>query len=378
MITSGTAPAQAPVAILGLLALFAAGGAGCLEDYVPPPSVASINAEQGLYDPEAGPLEMRFTAPLRASTLSVSIRLDRRDGAGRLCLPSAAGALPAGCRAPSEVVLGPCAVDPRRATRLAGSQVRYECDGGAIALDAEQQRIAFDPEQRLVPYQSYVVLVEPGLEDKLGRRRRIGSEVRFQVKGRFPLAPSDFMPGMFFAVFDIVEPVTAQVRFFLWFELKPSTGETRIFGASIKPNGPEVDRLTDRDPSHYHPEPNPPAGASLLASGQIAAAAEGRTLVIFPFPLSVAVPRVEAAGTELSGRIERAMFTGAPAGERDVIGGRMSAASVFLGDGPDRSPVGAGTGRFSMFRMTDAEAPPLSAILPRGRTEADVHGSFGE
>jgi hypothetical protein len=363
-----------------LLALLTGALSGCLDDYDPPPELASINVAQGLYDPETGPLEVKLSEAVDVDTLVVTLFLGRTDKELDLCL-AAEGPLPAGCAEEARPVVGPCPVVFANGRRDEDdpTTLRFACEGGTLVLPKENDRFQLETAQPLVPYERYVLRLESGLADVTGRARRTPLDVPFQVRSAVPCGPTGIESGFFFAVFDIEQPIAAQFHFVFWVQVKQETGEVRLYGADIDPKDTSIDSKVNRDfATSWIVDPHPPTGATILASGQLANIDGADVLVVFPFTLAVAVPRVEAPGTELQGRFLRRAVAGAPGGEREVIEGRLNGPAVFLGDGADRAAIGPGRGQALLFRLTPEEVPELAELLPMGVTVQDVAAPFGE
>lgn len=340
------------------------------EAYEAPPKIAAMTVTRGLYDPATGPFEVTLSAPVKLASVELTLRTDRRNLEGMTC---AAGV--DGCAAPSEVVLGPCKVEAAKAERVEGTdRVRYPCQGGAILTDASRTSVRLETVGNLVPYERYTLELAPGLEDDAGRVLHTGDLARFQVKGSYALAPTTFEKGMFFTIIDIDMPVRAQFQFAFWIDVKPETGEVRVFGTDIDPVDPTaIDPKTNRMPADWKTDPRPPTGTTIRASGQVTDSADGRLLIVYPFRLSVAVPRVEAPASEMSGRFDRAMPVGGPMEDRDVVRGALFTPAVTLGEGAEAAAVGEGRGTLTMYRMTSTEQYPLTSL---GFTDAELAHPF--
>jgi len=359
--------------------LLAALTAGCLADYDPPPELASINLEQGLFDPSRGPLKLALSEPVRLGTLNLALYLGRTNIEAVLCVKDDGGQLPPGCAEEAAPILGPCAANLRASEVTSDGGLRFTCPGGGFTVDANNAVLSLEPSLPLAPFERYALVLAPGLEDSAGRSRKTPLRVNFGVKSQIPCGPTDFQPGFFFTVFDIESPIASQFHFFFRIEVKATTGELNIFGADADPIDPAMtDQKIDRDARRWRADPMPGTGTTVEARGIVADVDGGRVMAVFPFTLDVAVPRVEAPGAELSGRFSMIEVPNAPAGPREVIAGRLSAPNVFLGAGAERAAVGPGRGTATIFRLRDDEAPPLASLLRAGRSIADVTAPFGE
>ena len=332
--------------------------AACGGTYDPPPELASVNVDGGLYDPAGGPLEVVLTEPVVTSTLAVSLVTARWSPERDLCVADGGGALPDGCREAAEVV------------------ARWPGDT-AISL-YERRSIRMDLADRLTPFSRYVVVLDAGLADDAGRARGVPLLVPFQVAGSFATAPTDFEEGMFFAVLEVIEPLPTRVHFFFWLAVDEATGRLRLFGTDADPADPSVKESdsTDLRPASWAADPSPPNGFSVEPTGQVAETAADRVVVLYPFDLEVPVPPVQVTDAEFRGTVRTAEIPDGPSGEREVIEGQLNSPKVLLGLTGEMLDMGPGRGQMMLFRLTDDEAPPLSAILPAGRSEADVEGAF--
>lgn len=354
-------------------ALLAAAGIGCLAPYDPPPAIASLSLDRGLYDPSRGPMRIELTDPVEPSSLEISLRLARRDIEGTLC---PAEGRPAGCREPARWVFGPCRPSAALAERE-GDGLRFPCDGGALLIDAEHRVIELDLDGKLVPYERYTLELGPGVRDETGRERRSPIEVDFDVAGGIPLAPTDFAEGTFFSVIETMAPVTGQFHFFFYVAVNPDTGQLLILGADADPADPSVDPKVNRDPRQWRPDTEPSTGVVLRATGQVAGAAESRALIVHPFRLELTAPPAVAEGTELRGSVRMA-DAGMPPAAREVVDGGMFAQNIFLGLGGERAELGSGQGTLTMFRLAPEETPPLESLLAPGTTVEDAFAGWGE
>lgn len=329
--------------------------------------------EAGVYDPERGPLEVTFTGPVDLATVNLSLFVDRRSREGELCVAADGAMLPTGCSMPAARTLGPCPLATSPSSRTDDGRVRFECAaGGAVIAKTDRTGLALELEGALVPFERYTIDIAPGLTSAAGADTGVATQARFSVKSDLPLAPTDLMPGMFFAVVDIFEPIPAQFQFWFWFAVKPETGELRLYAADADPVDMSVDPKVVRDPARWTPDPNPPRGVTLAASGQVSDQGGQRLVRIFPFQLLVTEPPVEAVGTEVSARITLGEFPGAPAMTREILEGTIQSPGVFLGLDSERAALGPGRGAIVMFRLTEAEQPPFASILATGVTEAQV------
>lgn len=369
--TAQSSSARARAAFLGLLASITLNVLGC-DTYVPPPEFEDANLINGEYDPAAGALSVAFNRPIAGETLQIELRLDRRSREGDLC-----GAVDAaiGCRREATRVLGPCVADGSKAERL-DDGARYTCEGGAIALDTAEKTLRLEPLARLIPYERYVLIVDAGLTDRDGRDRGSPLELIFQVKGDLPRAPTDFEQGMFWAVVETFEPLSAQFHFFFWLAVKQETGEIRAFAADADPVDPNEDPKVNRNPAEWTSDPNAPSGSALRASGQVADTQDGRVIRVYPFLLQVSVPPVDAVGAEVGARISMAELPNVPGGVREVIEGTLTAPEIFLGIGDERAALGPGRGTITLIRLREEETPSLESILPAGATLADIENAF--
>jgi hypothetical protein len=357
-----------------ILPLVLASSFSC-DAYDPPPKIADLGLDRGIFDPKDGPIRLQFSEPITVSTLSISIWLDRRSHEKDLCIPEGES-LPDGCSEEAVRIAGPCEANPANAIRdaQADGSVGFSCDDGIMLVSSDRRSATFEAVRGLIPFERYILELAPGLSDDLGRAQVGPIREPFQVKAEFELAPTDFPEGMFFTVFDIVEPVPIQFHFAFWFEVNSDTGEIKLFGADLDPNDPDVtDTLTDRDIANWHTDPNPPTGATIMTKGQIADGSDGRVLRIFPFQLTVTSPAIDAAGVELSGRFGRRAVEGAPPPEREVAEATIYSPRVSLGG---ESQLGEGRGTAFLFRLTEEETLPLAEILPEGMTVEDVRNSF--
>lgn len=351
----------------------------CFETYDAPPEVASINLEQGLYDPQSGPLRLNFTEPVDLKTLRVTLFLGRTNAEQDLCEPDQAGALPDGCTDEARAVVGPCATTLDKADPDSRDELRFLCDGGIVTVGPDNSSLSIEPAINLTPFERYILRIDTGLTDAGGRARSVPLDVIFQVKSNLPCEPIDFESGWFFTIFDIQEPISAQFHFVFWIQVNDQTGQIRAYGSDIDPNDATVDPDTNRDFTQWYIDPFPPTGATIVAEGQVAEIDGAVVLVVFPFTLSVIQPRVEAPGAELNGRATERAVTGTndpPGTTRQVIDGRLNGPAVFLGDGEGQMFLGAGAGGATFIRLNIAEAPDLRSILPKGVTVQDVVAPF--
>jgi len=345
-------------------------GLGC-ETYVAPPGIDHLSVEAGVYDPEGGPLSVKLTKPVDLATLSLSLFVDHRGTEGDLCLGMP---LPEGCSDDAALqVLGPCAPKTAMSDRTEDGRTRFLCAmGGAIIVSTDRTEVVLELEGKLVPFQRYTLDLASGLTSAEGANTAVPTQARFSVKSDIARGPTDFQPGMFFAVVDIFEPIPAQFQFWFWFAVKPETGQLAIYAADADPKDMSIDPKVNRIPADWVSDPVSDKGATLSAVGQIADIGGQRLIRFFPFHLLVIVPPVEAVATEVSARVSRGEFLGAPAIEREIIEGTMSSPAVFLGLDAERAALGPGRGAIALFRLTPEEAIPVSALLGRGVTEQDV------
>jgi hypothetical protein len=284
---------------------------------------------------------------------------------------------PEGCSETPPTLLGPCSADPARAEVIAGG-VRYQCEGGTFEIDAGATRLALFPLTSYAPYERYALRIAAGLTGTDGHARGVPLVAIFQAAGDLPLAPTDFEPGMFFAVIDTFEPIAAQFHFFFYLAVKPETGELRYFAVDADPIDPATDIRTNREPRDWKTDPLDGTGATLRAAGQVADGPDGRVIYINPFLLKVAVPPVEAVGTEVGARVRTATLAAIPGGARELIEGTMYSPAVFLGLDGERSDLGPGRGTALLFRMHPDEQPPLEDFLSPGVTVDEIVRPFGE
>ena len=343
------------------------------ETYVAPPRIQSLNVEAGIYDPARGPLEVKLSGAVDLATVSLDLFIDQRSREGELCVPDANGVLAEGCAGEALRVLGPCTPKSAPSERTDDQRTRFRCgSGGAIIAGAARDSLTLELDGRHTPFERYTVRLGVGLTGVEGADTGVPSEARFSVKSDVPLAPTDFAPGMFFAVVDIFEPIPAQFQFWFWIAVKPETGELRLYAADADPKDMSIDPKVNRDPVLWVADPGPPTGATLSAAGQVADVDGQRLLRIFPFRLLVTVPPVEAVSTEVNARVTQGEFPGAPPLTRDIIEGTMQSPGVFLGLDAERAALGAGRGSIALVRLTEAEQPPFASILEVGLTEDAV------
>ena len=343
------------------------------ETYEAPPKIQNINLVRDTYDRDSGPLRIEFEKPLDPSTVKLSVYLDRSNAEQDLCRPNGE-TMPDGCTLEAPIVAGPCERRPDLEFRLEDpTQGRaYSCEGATLIVSPDESTLQVELATALTPFERYVLVFEPGLTGADGRRSKNAIVRRFQAAGAFALAPIDFEPGMFFTVFDVDAPVKKQFHFFFYLTVNKATGQFQIFGADVDPNDDTVLPEVNRNPADWYTDPNPPTGAVISAQGQIGDTPSGRLVAVFPFFLKIIQPAVEAVDTELSGKLEVGLVPEAPQVEREIIQGSMFAARVYLGEGESRAELGAGSGRLTMFRLTEEEAPPVEALLPEGVRLEDV------
>ncbi|MFO0724422.1 MAG: hypothetical protein U1E65_11600 [Myxococcota bacterium] len=347
---------------------------GCLDAYVPPPGLAALDLSDGTFDPLKGALSVAIDGLIDPSTLDVSVLVERRGLEGDLCLAGAP--LPQGCAAEATPALLHCRADPAKAER-ADTGVRYPCqDGGALELALDNKTLRFLPITHFIPYERYVIHFEPGLSDQSGHRHGVAVELNFHVAGDLARAPTDFKPGVFFAIVDTQVPIPAQLQFWFYLAVRPETGEVRIFGADVDPKDMATDPKTNRIPNDWYLDPNPPTGSSIRASGQVAESTDGRILHVYPFHLQTVVPPVEVVGMELSGRFRVGRMPGGPSEDRELMEASMTAPQVYLGLDNERAALGAGRGVVTMMRLTSTETPSLPDMLPTGAPASDILEPF--
>lgn len=336
--------------------------AACGETYDPPPDVLSTNLVNGVFDLDSGALRVELTEPVDEETLRVRLLTGRYGTEQEVCLAGGDGRLPDGCGRAAELVAG---------------------DGDRVTVE-DQRVVLVDAADRLRPFGLYVLLIDAGLTDDAGRRRKVPIDLRFQVAGDFEQAPTDFEPGMFLARLEVEKPIGTKVHFFFWIAVAAETGLARIWGCDADPKDPDVREMTSTDlhPDVWDPLPGPPGGYPIVAEGQVADTEQGRVVVLFPFDLITTGPAVT---------IEQAEFQGAltvesvehgfsdilsarmgPAGDREVVKGQLSAPASYLGEGAETAPLGPGQGPLAFYRLTEEEQPPLESILPAGVTSAQV------
>ena len=344
------------------------------QSYDPPPELESVNVDKGLYDPAVGPLTVRFTEPVRPKTLTITLRLARHNIELDACVPGPDGELPEGCTEEATAVLGPCEGNPAVADADPddATAIRYTCPGGAIVIDGERTAVTLRPTLSLTPYERYVLEVDRGLEDDEGVTRGVPIRTMFAVQSAVDCGPTDFEPGFFFTVFDVLDPLSIQFHFFFHIDVKPGTGEIRMFGADIDPKNDSVVQKTNRNPKDWYTDPDPPSGTTIVATGQVADIDTGRVMVVFPFMLTVAVPPVEAPGVELQAQIAMGQIPGAPGGPRETIIGRFFGPAVNMGLDNERRELGAGEGNVVMFRLEPDEEPDVTELLATGVAVTDI------
>lgn len=325
---------------------------GACGTYDPPPEVLETNLGRGVYDPRRGDIELTLSEPVDPTTLRVEVARAVFSVERDLCLP--ADDLPPGCAAAAEVVIG--------------------ADSDRITL--EEDRVIRIDGSALEPFSTYALRLASGLADEAGRARLTPVVQTFFVRGDVQGTATDFEAGMFFGKLNTSAPLPIEVNFYFWIEVSPEDGLIRVFGAdadpvSGSPDGEETSLQQDR----WRPDPVLPLGFTMQADGVIQETPDQTLLELLPFELNVATPPVLAAGAVFRGTVAEGVPPGDIGGLRELVQGQLDASAVYLGD-TDTS-IGAARGDLVMFRLTEEEAPPLSAILGEGVTEADVRSTFG-
>jgi len=344
---------RAPYFVLALCA-----STGCMEDYDPPAELASTNIQRGLFDLAQGDLVVELTEPVVEETLRVRLLSGVYGTEGDVCRKGSAGGLPGGCDGEAAELVKPASERIRVASRRV---IRIQVD------------------DLLVPFGLYVLLVDAGLEDDGGRRRRVPIDLRFQVQGDIAENSTDLEPGMWFARTEVQKPLPTKVHFFFWMAVDQANGRLKIWGCDADPIDRSIKEsdVTDINPEIWDPIPDPSESLGYpleIGSGTVADTDQGRIFVFEPFDLVTTGPPVTISQGEFQGTLyEESVEHGfsemlsaktGPPGVREVVKGQLSAPETFLGSGPDAVPLGEGQGPFAFYRLAEDEQPPLEDILP--------------
>jgi hypothetical protein len=333
------------------LLLLAAPGCGY---YDGPPRPSIDGAEDGVLDDPKAPIVLRFSEPVVPSSLHVTIARYVTDVEGNL---------------PNEDA------DPNTELDvLFEYQQNFPPTGGTAELVDDDTVLRIMPTAAMPIGPKLVLLVEPGLSDRLGHttktRKRVLFAYRFDLKCDKPTAV--FRPGYYFLLADIKNPIQTQVQLFGSLDLDASTGKIRGQFTNADRNMekgrcpfdcPEACRTlpmpacvapseragtVDEFPD-YIPNAAPPAGYTFTADGCVADQPGGSTVfVTAPVDVIVQIPPVTLRNAALTAELS-------PDAEGVLRGsGSLVADEVLLGT----SASGKGEAALVLRSITDMQAPP--------------------